>query len=281
MTTTNFDRSTQDVGNIVMLEHVNVTVPNQQQATTFYVTGLGLTRDPYIDFGAFNVWINAGKQQFHLPTRDAQVLRGHTGLVVPDLDQLEHRLQRVSTLGNTAFNYERTAEGIDVTCPWGNRIRCFEPPAFGDMALGIPYVELDVPVGTADGIARFYKAIMDAPAEVHGETCIVSIGTGQSLRFRETDAEIPAYDGHHIAIYIANFSGPWSALKERGLISEESDEHQYRFVDIVDPETGDKLFELEHEVRSLHHPMHARPLVNRNAAQRFAGYVQGRDAFVP
>ena len=281
MTTTKFDRTTQDVGNIIMLEHVNVTVPNQQQATTFYVTGLGLTRDPYIDFGAFNVWVNAGKQQFHLPTRDAQVLRGHTGLVVPDLDELEQRLERVSTLGNTAFDYERTASCIDVTCPWGNRIRCFKPPAFGDMALGIPYVELDVPVGTAAGIARFYTAIMDAPADIEGDTCIVRIGTGQTLRFRETEAELPPYDGHHIAIYIANFSGPWAALNERGLISEESDEHQYRFVHIVDPETGDKLFELEHEVRSLHHPMYGRPLVNRNAAQRFAGYVQGRDAFVP
>ncbi|GIT40129.1 MAG: hypothetical protein Ct9H300mP8_13250 [Gammaproteobacteria bacterium] len=36
------------------------------------MSGLGFTRDPYIDFGTFNMWINAGGQQFHLPKSDAQ-----------------------------------------------------------------------------------------------------------------------------------------------------------------------------------------------------------------
>ena len=52
-----------------MLEHVNVTVPDQGLAALFYVTGLGFTRDPYIDFGTFNMWVNLGEQQFHLPSR--------------------------------------------------------------------------------------------------------------------------------------------------------------------------------------------------------------------
>ena len=81
-----YDRRTQDVGNVVALEHVNVTVPDQELAALFYVTGLGFTRDPYIDFGTANLWINVGSQQFHLPKRDAQILRGTIGLVVPDLD---------------------------------------------------------------------------------------------------------------------------------------------------------------------------------------------------
>ena len=50
-----------------MLEHVNLTVPDQGIAALFYVTGLGFTRDPYIDFGTFNMWVNLGEQQFHLP----------------------------------------------------------------------------------------------------------------------------------------------------------------------------------------------------------------------
>jgi hypothetical protein len=41
-----YDRSAEDLGNIVALEHVNVTVSDQQLATLFYVTGLGLTCDP-------------------------------------------------------------------------------------------------------------------------------------------------------------------------------------------------------------------------------------------
>ena len=34
--------------NIRLLEHVNLTQPDQRLATLFYVVGLGLTRDPYM-----------------------------------------------------------------------------------------------------------------------------------------------------------------------------------------------------------------------------------------
>src|SRR5438045_7851373 len=74
----------EDVGNIVSLEHVNTQVPDQSVATLFYIVGLGFTRDPYMNVGLTNMWINIGDQQFHLPTGKPQVLRGHTGLVVPD-----------------------------------------------------------------------------------------------------------------------------------------------------------------------------------------------------
>ena len=43
-----FDRAAEDLGNSIHLEHVNVRVPDQRLATLFYVTGLGLTRDPYL-----------------------------------------------------------------------------------------------------------------------------------------------------------------------------------------------------------------------------------------
>ena len=38
-----YDRRSQDVGNIVALEHVNVRIPDQVLATAFYVQGLGFT----------------------------------------------------------------------------------------------------------------------------------------------------------------------------------------------------------------------------------------------
>ncbi|MDO8431197.1 MAG: hypothetical protein Q7S58_02175 [Candidatus Binatus sp.] len=41
-----YDRAAEDLGNIVALEHVNVTVPDQEKAALFYINGLGLTRDP-------------------------------------------------------------------------------------------------------------------------------------------------------------------------------------------------------------------------------------------
>ena len=89
------------------------------------------------------------------------------------------------------------------------------------------------------------------------------------------------YDRHHIAIYVVNFSGPHRWLKDRGLVSEESNPVQYRFKDIVDPETSKVLFTIEHEVRSATHPMFMRPLVSRNPTQRQATYQRGRDAFYP
>ncbi len=56
-----YDRTTEDLGNIVALEHVNVTVPSQETAALFYVNGLGLTRDPYMMTGPANMWVNAGR----------------------------------------------------------------------------------------------------------------------------------------------------------------------------------------------------------------------------
>lgn len=275
-----YNRRQEDVGNILAMEHVNVTVPDQQLATQFYVNGLGLTRDPYMDFGSFNVWVNAGRQQFHLPTASAQVLRGKVGLVVPDIDSLEQRLERLSSrLANTRFSFKRSSRHLDVTCPWGNHIRCLPPQP--DMQLGISWVELDVPADTTAGIARFYEEIMGCSVTVKKSACQVAIGQHQQLRFKETRKKLLDYDGHHIAIYVSNFSGPHQALLSRNLITEESDQHQYRFQTIIDPATGDALFELEHEVRSLHHPMFARPLINRNAEQRFLSYQKDRDAFVP
>jgi len=51
-----FDRTVEDLGNIVELGHVNVTVPDQTLATAYYLMGLGLTRDPYLMAGLENMW---------------------------------------------------------------------------------------------------------------------------------------------------------------------------------------------------------------------------------
>lgn len=280
-----FDRTLEDLGNIIHLEHVNVRVPDQQLATQFYVVALGLTRDPYLMVGLENMWINIGKSQFHLPTAAAQVLRGVTGLVIPDFDELPARLAHASErLKGTKYSYKVEADHADVSCPWGNRIRLHRPsPKWPRMELGMPYVEFPVPTGTAAGIARFYTQIMGAPTKVVSNGSVaaeVPMGTSQKVIFRETAEALPSYDGHHIAIYISDFSGPHRKMVERGIVSEESNPYQYRFVDITDPESGKVMFEIEHEVRCATHPMFRRPLINRNPAQRQPTYVAGRDAQV-
>jgi catechol-2,3-dioxygenase len=279
-----YDRAAGDLGNIVALEHVNVTVPDQEKATLFYINGLGLTRDPYMMTGPANMWVNVGRSQFHLPTGKPQVLRGHIGVVLSDADSLRQRLASVrEALGGTRFECHEREGFIEAACPWGNRFRCYTPnERFGPMALGIPYVEFDVPEGAADGIARFYSQIMGAQAapleDREGRLACVTAGNGQNLFFRETDRPIPAYDQHHIQIYINDFSGPHKRLLAKGLVTQESDPHQYRFQDIVDPDSGKMLFTIEHEVRSMKHPLFLRPLVNRNPGQNIMRYEPGSDA---
>ena len=171
-----------------------------------------------------------------------------------------------------------------MSCPWGNRFRCHAPAReFGDTELTMAYVEFDVPAGSAEGIARFYSQIMGAPGEVVVRDGVrvasVSVGRDQRLLFRESTQPLPPYDGHHVQIYIADFSGPYRQLLERGLITRDTDEHEWRFQDIVDLSTHAVLFSVEHEVRSLKHPLYGRPLVNRNPAQTNRAYLRGQDAF--
>ena len=263
----------EDLGNIVLMEHVNVRIPDQQIGTLFYFVALGLTRDPHMMVGTENMWANAGEQQFHLPTRGTDVLRGHIGVVVGSLRALKQRCEMVAPkLAGTKFAFEDADGYMKLTCPWGNEFHVFEPSEkWNGLELGVPYVEFTVPVGTAEGIALFYHAALQAPATVGEENgakvTTVSVGRYQQLRYKETTAAIPEYDAHHIAIYVNSFSSVYGWLKDHDLVTEVPANHQTRFKDIIDPETGKFLFTIEHEVRSMKHALFQRPLVNRTPGQ--------------
>jgi hypothetical protein len=280
-----FDRSQEDSGNSVQLEHLNLRNPDQRLAMLFYLVGMGFTRDPYLMVGLDNMWINIGRSQIHTPNGEAQRLNGTIGIVLPDLKALCTRLQAVAPrLDGTQFRFTDRSDFVEVTCPWGNRLRVHAPsPELGGFEIGMPYIEFLVAPGTADGIARFYSQVIGAKArceETRGSrVAVVRVGRGQQLFFRESNDDLPAYDGHHIQLYIVDFSGPHRFLNERGLITQESDQFQYRFVSIVDPEDGRELTKLEHEIRSVTHPLYGRPLVNRNPAQTNRNYAKNCDAF--
>src|SRR5258708_2541144 len=243
-----FDRAAEDLGNSIHFEHVNVTIPDQRLATLCYVTGLGLTRDPYLMVSDTNMWVNVGKSQFHLPNGPAQVLRGHTALVISGRAALLERLASVAKkLEGTKFAFTEHNDYVEAICPWGNHLRSYEPDAarFGRITLGIPYVEFDVPTGTAQAICAFYPEMMGISTELkNGDGTVVraKVGKSQSLHFRETDRPQPEYDGHHVQIYITNFSGPYRKLKDPNLVSQEDNQYQYRFPAIVDLPTGNHLF---------------------------------------
>ncbi len=286
-----YDRTAQDVGNLVLLEHFNCVIDDQRLAVLFYIVGLGATRDPYIFPGLENIWLNFGRTQVHMPSRAvpprAERLRGTAGFVVPSLEDLKRRLdyagkemKRVVPDVRNKFSFQVKPDCIEATDPWGTRVRCHAPsPEFGATDLGLVYVDFDVPPGTAQGIARFYTEVMKSPARAAEGRAVVPVGKNQKLLFTETAAPLPDYDGHHIQVYIADFSGPYRWLKERDLITLETDESEWRFQWIVDPRDARKLFQIEHEVRSLKHRLYARPLVNRNPGVTNMNYLHGQDAF--
>ena len=277
----------EDVGNIVAMEHINVCVPDQRIAQQFYLLGLGFTRDPYMTLGPDAMWVNIGDQQLHLPSSGAQVIPGHFGLVITSLEALQQRLKAVEeNLAGTKFSWSAEDGYVAVTCPWGNRFRCYAPaPEFGNMAVGVPYVEFEVKPETAAGIAQFYKQVFKASAtleqEKGGAVARVTVGIDQELIFRETSGAIREYDGHHIAVYIANLSEPYTFFQRRDLIMQELVGNQFRFKEMVDPKTGERLMELEHEVRSLYHPMYRRELVNRDPTMTRQSLARSHEALSP
>ncbi len=266
----NFDRTRDDIGNVIAFEHVNLRVPAQEIATAFYVAALGLTRDPHMMVGTNNMWVNIGHQQFHLPRGAAQRFRGVINVMIPYREALLARLAHArSELDGTMFDYCEQENHVVVTCPWGNTLHVYEPAGAREGYRGITSLEMPTQTGTASGIAAFYREALRAPAEViaaeNGTAVHVTVGAAQTLIYRESTQAVPAYDGHHIAIYVADFSGPYHWLRERGLITREDNDHQYRFQDIVTHDREHPAFSLEHEVRSLYHPLWRRDLVNRPA----------------
>ncbi|MCP3989916.1 MAG: hypothetical protein GY724_12630 [Actinomycetia bacterium] len=272
--TPDYDRSSQDVGNVLSMEHVNLAVTDRDVADRFYISGLGFTHDPYIDLGIFGTtWANLGSQQMHLMLTDrAQRFRGRIGLVVPDpqavIKRLDQLLNRVPTVAETQLAHTLVDDDLVVTGPWGNQFRIHGPNEIAGFTIGMPYVEVDVEVGRAPAIATFYQTILGCPTRLEDDsTAVVAVGLHQELRFCETDAPIIDFDGHHIAVYLNNFSGPYDQLKSRDLITIETDENEYRFTDIIDLDSGEVCTKLEHEVRSMYHPMFGRALVNRDVRQ--------------
>ena len=280
-----FDRAAEDLGNIVNLGHVNFRVPDQGLATAFYMSGLGLTRDPFMMTGTNNMWVNVGDSQLHLPTGPATVAEGVvTGLVVPDLDALAERLERVrGEMTGTRFDFRRGAEVIAVTCPWGNRFLCHAPDAerLGPYRSWISYVRFEIAQGAAEPIARFYREMMGAVANVFasetGLEARVSCGHHQRFIFAECEAPAPPNLDHHVQIYLADFSGPYKRLQDMGLRVDETSQWQYRFISIPDMASRAEVFPLDHEVRSMTHPMFGRALINRNPAQTIFNYRNGQD----
>ena len=90
---------------------------------------------------------------------DTPALRGRTGLVIPDREALLQRLDKMKKpLEGTRFAFKEHGDHVETTCPWGNKLLIHEAGSFGRMQLGMPYVEFDVPAGSAKAASVALKA---------------------------------------------------------------------------------------------------------------------------
>merc|ERR1711957_1122605 len=85
-------------------------------------------------------------------------------------------------------------------------------------------VELQCEEGRAHGICRFYNQTLGVPVQTTESLCIVPIGQ-QALVFREQSGLLPAYDGHHVAVYIGDIgsgdvSDSFAAMYQRAADAE-------------------------------------------------------------
>lgn len=228
------------------------------------------------------------------PEEDTQVVRGEIGLAFTSeqLTCLRARLENAGTAHELEAdgsllvtcpvgNKLRLVE-------WPGRATWFGPsdpldpsrekplPGGASAGLGMQYVRFRVPVGAAAGICRFYDAVFGATvAEVRHEgarsVCVVHIGHHQSLAFEELvegEPPLPPYDGHHVALYTNDFEGVYERSAAAGVVwsnprfphltyetlGDALRHNEFRLRELVDPQTGEVLYTLEHEVRSVLHP---------------------------
>jgi len=284
-----------DVGGIVALEHLNINTNDKELSADFFFMVMGLTRDPYDRVGSGTMWVNCGRQQIHVPLspENVQVVRGTVYLAVPSIEAFRERLFKYQEMMNgTRFaiisdkdasvelygphgNHFHVTQNLSTISPAHSRLEIV-PFCFG--SLGIYHIKFLIPPRTAAKFSRFYEHFFQAPTVVTecGKECKVLVGAYQWLSFVETEDQLQEYDGHHLAIYVSDFSGCFQRLSKFGLnwknprfqdkcatLEQAVQSRQIRTLHLVDPEDGERFYELEHEIRPIAHPSYRRALANR------------------
>jgi len=139
------------------------------------------------------------------------------------------------------------------TCPFGNRFvvyglpegraprffggaddaRGHPPPAVADEGgaetiprpVGIAWLRLDIPRGAARAVADFWGRTLGARVALDAAAGSVRVAVadggdargGQHLLFREADG-VPAWDGHHVCVYVSDFEGAFRRAEARGVL---------------------------------------------------------------
>lgn len=272
---------------ILFLEHINLCVKEESQldgvAGRFYVQELGCKVDPRLKW---MLHVNIGSSQFHLLPADgvnrSQKVDGSIGLYYEDLKKLASLVKNYTWRKVDGFmeSIQKLDDVLVVKGPYGNVFDCYQKPKTekflqqpGGVSLGwgMAYVKWKVNVGSVQCIVRFYEYYMNAKVKIWKDKIgVVYCGDGQYLIFEEV-VECQVYDGHHICIYIDDFKATYERMQglhwNNPIFKDKCDtwalveqEQQFRFCRIIDTDTKDTVFTLEHEVRSTLHPRYLYPL---------------------
>jgi len=156
-------------------------------------------------------------------------------------------------------------------------------PGTRPAGLGIRYLEYFVPSGgrVLECIAKTYEVVLGAKVrrsevEKKIEVLIGISENPQFIKFIEKDVVEP-YEGDHLCIYVNDFMAMYNRAKSVKIGSDNSNTlnivwnnpcftmkydtwekvkqlNEFRFKDFLNLETGEVVYQLEHEVRSLAHP---------------------------
>jgi len=207
----------------LLLEHVNLNIPNASLGEKFYVDLLGGQLNP-VGTTPWQVHINLGASQLHCPFAAlpshggqlfhvAQIWDGYIELLTTEelgvvRDRIESHKARVSE--QTRGESQMCATVVDngdtllVSCPWGNTYKLNQVPLGhsvpaahpgGSRSLvAMPRVLHWIAHGSAAPIAAFFTKVLGCPSQLNaagGEfCCTIPFVTGQTLVFQEISSNI-------------------------------------------------------------------------------------------
>jgi hypothetical protein len=198
------------------------------------------------------------------------------------MEKTDDMIEFIASYGN-GFRVTRMKEshyiGPKFPLP-ASTTKCLPGPR--SAGLGIRYMEYFVPSGgdVLRCIAQTYEVVLGAKVRRFEDKIEVVIGikeNPQFLRFIEKDV-IGPYEGDHLCIYVNDFLPMYGRAKNVRIGGQNSDKtesivwnnpcltmkydtleqvkqlNEFRLKDFLDLETGEVVYQLEHEVRSLAHP---------------------------
>jgi hypothetical protein len=213
-----------------------------------------------------------------LTAPDVDAVAARLGALQPALEGTAFSFRRCSDNPATASD---SLPALDVCCPYGNRFRihaatpeaaapsadgkfrcggpadCVGQPGAPSLLCGLQYLRLDVPSGSFAALADFWGGVLGATVQLREaeagaaapeRTLRAYTSSGlQWLEFAEVAAaELPPWDGHHLALYLHDFERAFRACEGRGLLYDPG-----RFAD----RGGSWELACEHrQFRTLHVP---------------------------